>query len=534
MPGETIIPTGKAVLYARVSSEEQQRGYSLDAQVKRAKDYAGRHHLEIVEIVSVVESAKEGGREKFTALMTYIQKHPEIQHVLVEKVDRLLRNYDDAALVVRIVKTHAKFFHFVTDGFVFHAGSSGSEFARFGIGNFLSTWFTWDQIEKIKKGMEEMASQGRWPHNAPFGYKSNPLTKIVEPHPEEAPWLVRIKELAATGTNSLNDIRIKLRQEGCPIRLYPSRISDYIRNPFSTGKFFWAKKFRQGVHPPLISWELHEAAIRGLERLNKPKNRHRGFPYSGLVVCGLCKRSIVFEIAKEKYVYARCAGRTQCGNARLRQEVLQKGLDEAISGLNIDAEVLAWVSAKLREKDALGTAARAGQLQSLQREISKIETLMDKSYDDKLAGVLPDDIWVKKSKQWQDQKIQMIRAREALESANAASSNDLATRLIELGKSMKNIYLSATPHERKHILEFVCSNFVLTQKNLTFTYKKPFELLSNSATCPDRGTLTDDIRTWLFSPEAPSFAAELEGFILKIQQHLNPAVLLRLEAAKTS
>jgi len=38
----------KAVLYARVSSREQEQGYSLAAQTKLIKDYAERNGVEII------------------------------------------------------------------------------------------------------------------------------------------------------------------------------------------------------------------------------------------------------------------------------------------------------------------------------------------------------------------------------------------------------------------------------------------------------------------------------------------------------
>ena len=53
-----------AVIYARVSSREQeQEGFSIDAQMKLLREYAQRRDLKIVRAFEDVESAKVTGRQ---------------------------------------------------------------------------------------------------------------------------------------------------------------------------------------------------------------------------------------------------------------------------------------------------------------------------------------------------------------------------------------------------------------------------------------------------------------------------------------
>ena len=81
----------KAVLYARVSSREQELGYSIAAQQELLRRYGSERKLSIEEF-SDVESAKTIGRPGFAAMVSYLRKHSDCRVLLVEKTDRLYRN----------------------------------------------------------------------------------------------------------------------------------------------------------------------------------------------------------------------------------------------------------------------------------------------------------------------------------------------------------------------------------------------------------------------------------------------------------
>ena len=66
----------KAVLYTRVSSDEQKKkGFSLDYQEKQGREYAERNNLQIVRLFTESFSAKKPGRPMFNEMMSYIRKN---------------------------------------------------------------------------------------------------------------------------------------------------------------------------------------------------------------------------------------------------------------------------------------------------------------------------------------------------------------------------------------------------------------------------------------------------------------------------
>jgi len=80
----------KAVIYARVSSREQEKeGYSIPAQLKLLNDYAEKRSLKIAKEFTDNETAKKEGRTNFTEMLAYLKKNKDIRIILVEKTDRL-------------------------------------------------------------------------------------------------------------------------------------------------------------------------------------------------------------------------------------------------------------------------------------------------------------------------------------------------------------------------------------------------------------------------------------------------------------
>lgn len=67
----------QAVIFARVSSEEQKKGASIDAQLKTVIDYCNNHKFKILDKFSIVESSTRGGRLKFYEMLEFVksQKH---------------------------------------------------------------------------------------------------------------------------------------------------------------------------------------------------------------------------------------------------------------------------------------------------------------------------------------------------------------------------------------------------------------------------------------------------------------------------
>ena len=86
------IPSSRAVLYARVSSKDQEKeGFSIPAQQRLLREYAATHGLSVAQEFIDVETARRAGREGFGQMLAYLKKHEKsCRTILVEKTDRLM------------------------------------------------------------------------------------------------------------------------------------------------------------------------------------------------------------------------------------------------------------------------------------------------------------------------------------------------------------------------------------------------------------------------------------------------------------
>src|SRR5258705_5327950 len=85
-----------AVIYARVSSKDQEReGFSIPAQLKFLREYASRNGFRITQEFVDVETAKITGRKKFGEMLAFFPRNPGCRDLIVEKTDRLYRNFRD-------------------------------------------------------------------------------------------------------------------------------------------------------------------------------------------------------------------------------------------------------------------------------------------------------------------------------------------------------------------------------------------------------------------------------------------------------
>ena len=76
--GKATAQTTRVVLYARVSSKDQEKeGFSIPAQLRLLRDYAASKGFVITEEFTDVETAKVSGRTKFNEMLLYLKKHPE-------------------------------------------------------------------------------------------------------------------------------------------------------------------------------------------------------------------------------------------------------------------------------------------------------------------------------------------------------------------------------------------------------------------------------------------------------------------------
>src|SRR5439155_1941514 len=262
----------KAVIYARVSSKEQEReGFSIPAQLKLLHEYASRNAFSLVKEFIDIETAKASGRQNFEEMVRFLKNNRECRNVLVEKTDRLYRNLRDAVTLEDLDIE----IHLVKEGQIISKDAKSQTKLIHGMHLVLARHYIENLREEVKKGMREKAEQGMYPGRAPFGYRNNKAERTIEVHTENAAIVKRIFELYASGQYSLTHLRSIIRTETGKT-FAKSHMHTVLTNPFYIGNFIWGNKIYRGTHAAFIGADLYERVQTALRSHNKPTLRETG------------------------------------------------------------------------------------------------------------------------------------------------------------------------------------------------------------------------------------------------------------------
>ncbi len=486
-----ITKNKKAVIYARVSSKEQEKeGYSIPAQLKLLNVYAADKGYEIVEEYKDVETAKRAGRAGFSEMVGFLKKQAarksdeeRCRTILVEKTDRLYRNFkdyvslDDLDLEVHLVK----------ENIILSNDSRSTEKFMHGIKVLMAKNYIDNLSEETKKGMIEKAEQGIYPSYAPIGYINAVCDgkRFIQSDPTTALLVRKLFEWYATGKYSLLDLTKMAYAEGLVSRKNKSKIPksvihEILTNPLYFGDFIWNDKHYRGKHEPLVDKELFDRVQEVLagKGHSKAKYRSHSWAFQGLITCGHCGCAMTAEIKKGRYVYYHCTGnKGKCPEKYVREEEIAGQFGEALKAIQLDEDVLKWVITALKQSHAEEKKYHDEAISSLQNQHERIQNRIDEMYLDKLDGRISSEFYDRKNGEFRREQRAIIYKLERHQSANQ-SYIDEGVRLIELSQRAVFLYEKQNMIEKRRLLDFVCSNSIWKDGKLIPTYRKPFDSLA--------------------------------------------------------
>ena len=496
--------TRGATLFCRVSSLEQTKGGSQQTQQRLGLEYAAQKGLTVTKIFQVAETAsKRARRLQWDAFMAYVRAAPD-HHVLISAVDRALRNYHDLPEVQDLQRRYGKTVHFFLEGLILDGTQRSTSDLRLGIQAAVAVWYAGELSEKVGRGMESKARRGEWPTRAPYGYRNDRLTRRIVPDPVQAPWVRRVLELSAQGLHSLDRIVAAVTAEGCRHlgrQLHRNMVERMIRNPLYAGKVEWPRgsgRYYPGTHEPLVSWEIHAAAVAGLERKDRPRYCKHDYLLAGLARCA-CGRAVVVEEKKGgRFRYARCTGTRGhvCPEARhIPAGILESQLSAALAALHVTEAEAAAVLEELAADAGVAQSDTEQQLALLKRDLKRVEQRLARAYEDKVDGSITESFWAERSAAWGRERVRLEESIRRLETAGPSSVLPTVRQLLELAKNIVPLYESASVAQKRQILNIVCSNWILVGEKLDFSYVEPFAPLAEAVQTGKWWAFRDAVRT---------------------------------------
>ncbi len=469
--------TRQGVIYARVSSKDQEKeGFSIPAQLKLLREYAVKNGIKILREFVDVETAKTAGRKQFGEMVRFFQQHPECRMVVVEKTDRLYRNFHDCVTLEDLGVE----IHLPKEGQVISKESKSQAKLVHGIQLVIARNYIENLREEVKKGMREKASQGIYPSRPPLGYTNNKLNHTIEIDSENAVIAKRIFELYASGNYSLAALRNTIRAE-IGKAFQKGYLHKLLKNTFYSGFFTWDGQQYKGTHELIISPALFSQVQAVLHGHNRPKYRKHDFPFVGLLSCAHDNCMVTAEIKKKKYVYYHCTGyKGKCALPYMREEELGQRLGKVLQDIYIPDDVLAQIQDALTKYEKNSQGEKKAQMERLQQRLSSVRHRIDQAYLDKLDGKIAEDFWQRKTTEWQLEEQQILMAMQGLQEANPDQLLT-AKRTLELANKAYFLYVTQNPAEQAKLLKMVLSNCKTDGVSLYPTYRKPFDVIFERA-----------------------------------------------------
>ena len=460
------MPRKKCVIYTRVSTEEQTKGYSLDGQERIDRDFAASLGYEVINVFREEGiSAKDLNRPQLQNLMSWVREHAaEVDAVVFWKWERISRGteYDYAVL--------GRFFDECKV-----APLSATECNEDSPEGELLRWITKGTAlyerrkisQRTAMGMEQKAREGIIPCKAPIGYKNYTLPderKIVIVDEEKAPFIKRAFELYATGNYSLKRLGDTLYLDGfrhpkTGEKFPPRKFEWMLKNSFYIGKIKYKGNYYEGKHEPIISKELFYQ-VQSMFGWKKPKTHNIYFPYTNMIKCACCgEHKLSAEMKRGahnsgEYIYYRC----KCGCKAIKQEELDKVFIDMLDDIYIPPKEIELIKDEAREllqaiKDYENSLESPIEMQ---KKIEQIKTRIKKSYSDKLDGNLPygmdENDWNKLMADWASELNQLEMKLEERNQKSKILYNRL-NLIMAFCNQLPELFRLATPEIKREIVQ---------------------------------------------------------------------------------
>ncbi len=298
------------IIYTRVSSKEQEMGYSLESQKKSIENFITQRKFScLASFGGFFESASKGEREEFNRMINFARKSKEkVSYILVAHSDRFDRKGANGIYIaetlraenIRILSVSNPVDTFTPEG----KFSQNIQFVASELENDL-------RRKKCTTGMIEMLENGYWPGRAPHGY---------DQRMERGVQIITVNEIGEKlrkafywkAENKYTNLQIIEKLKALGYRMTKSRLTEMFKNPFYCGILshnMLQGRLVEGKHEKLISQELF-MQINNLGTKNpkgKAAKEFTNVPLKHFIKCGECNTPFSgYLVRKKNKWYYKC------------------------------------------------------------------------------------------------------------------------------------------------------------------------------------------------------------------------------------
>lgn len=212
----------------------------------------------------------------------------------------------------------------VKEGQVISKDSRSHETFVHGIKVLMAKNFSDNLSEEGRKGLQEKVAEGGYPRSAPMGDINNLVDKTIEIDPDVGPTIRQLFDWYGRGEFSIQSRRKKAKQAGLlegftKYKVSESSMHKMLQNAVYCGKVPFKGELFLGNHDPIVS----ESLVQKVQDILNGRSNSKG-----------------------KYILYKCTGgKGTCSKLRkhFQEKIVNEQFAEAIKGIEIDDEKVAWV-----------------------------------------------------------------------------------------------------------------------------------------------------------------------------------------------
>ena len=445
----------KAGLYARVSTDIQLEGYSIDAQKEFLLNYAkAKEFTEYEYYVDGGYSGKDLERPAIQKLIRDVKEH-KIDCVIVFKLDRISRSQKDTLyLIEEVFNKYNVGFVSVRENF-----DTTTPFGKAMVG-VLSIFAQLERetiLERTKIGIQKRAENGYWKGGGkdPFPYSYDKNTGTLIPVPEQVELLHKMINLYLNGYSFVKISNI--------VGMDESMVEKRILSRRTLGIVPYKDQEYEGKHQAVISEELHNKIIE-TNKLRSKARTESHYLLSGKIFCGHCGAKYRYQKWGKRlicYCYSQQKSKPKfikdpnCKNKRWDSFEIEDVILENLFSMALDEDMF-------REKYEI---TQIDVINEYEKRLSKIKLQINN-----LINFISDGIAVLDTKK----KIEELEQekKSILEIIDNAKNNENHNRgSLEKLRNLQTTWNKMTFEEKRIIIMHIVDKVVVTDNDIEIFYK---------------------------------------------------------------
>jgi site-specific DNA recombinase len=450
-----------AIIYIRVSSDEQIKGHSLEYQVDSLKKYCSNNGIPVAKVFSEDFTGKHFNRPTYKLVKEFIKKNKGVADLfLITNWSRYGRNMTDSLQEIKFLNSY---------GYDIQAAEQPLDLSIPENKLMLAIYLAQPEVQNLRhtdnvnKGYQTALRAGRWPYMLPKGFKriqDSEGKANIAPCEKLAPLVYETFTEFAKGIWSVEKLRLHMEKKG--LKMKKTQFHLMLRQSVYAG-LIKVPKFNdmpetviKGCFVPIITLDVFQQVQDILEgrRREIPKrySKHDELPLRGHLICPSCGQKMTGSASKGRnrhYYYYHCQPAFGCKtrfDAQKANEAFVKLLSKIKACSNVADLYLNLLQNYFTGEDS-GTKQQIAKMNAeIEQYNLRIENMGIMLADGKLS---PDDfVMVKNTCQKKILELETEKAKLDFYSSNYAKYLSWDLKIV---KNIDKHYVEA-PLETKQLL----------------------------------------------------------------------------------